>query len=162
MTSFDTVIEAFYRRIEKDKDFFLYIGLDGEASMALAHERAMGCLNEAVGMFILMCHPSIDLTDIAADQTGWNADLNATEIYLLAALTYRQYLQRDIAYLKTLSRDYTSTDLRVFSPSDARNSFAAMFRMVDTECTDLMDMYKSTDRTTGQYLTINYSSFDTE
>lgn len=162
MTSFDTVIEAFYRRIEKDKDFFLYIGLDGEASMALAHERAMGCLNEAVGMFILICHPSIDLTDIADDQTGWNADLNATEIYLLGALTYRQYLQRDIAYLKTLSRDYTSTDLRVFSPSDARNSFAAMFRMVDTECTDLMDMYKSTDRTTGQYLTINYSSFDIE
>ena len=77
MTSFDTVIDLFYRRIEKDKDFFLYIGLDGEASMALAHERAMGCLNEAVGMFGLMCHPSINLMD--TNETGWNFDLNYME-----------------------------------------------------------------------------------
>jgi len=158
MTSFETVIDMFFRRIEKDASYFLYIGIDADESMELARERAMGCLEEAVGMITMYCHPAIDFTDQSDD--GFNADLTPTEKLLVSALMYRQYLQRDIAYLKTLSRDYTATDLRVFSPSDARNSFMAMYRAVDDECEHLMDAYKNTDRATGRFLGIDFSFYD--
>lgn len=158
MTSFETVIEMFFRRIEKDASFFLYVGQTPDESMELATERAMGCLNEAVGMITMFCHPTIDFTD--QNEYGFNADLTATEKLLVSALMYRQYLQRDVAYLKTLSRDYTATDLRVFSPSDARNSFLALFRAVDEECEHLMDTYKNTDRETGAFIGIDFGAYD--
>jgi hypothetical protein len=155
MTSFETVIDMFFHRIEKDADFFLYIGKTPEESMALAKERAMGCLTEAVGMIETFCHPAIDFSDQTQD--GFNVDLTLREKLLVSALMYRQYLQRDVSYLKTLSRDYTATDLRVFSPSDARNSFLALYRTVCEECDQLMDAYRNMDRETGQYISIDFN-----
>lgn len=162
MTSYQTVIDMFYRRIEKDKEFFLYFNLSPDQSMALARERAMGYLDEALAEIILMCQPTVDFTDRDDAAAEFNFDLTATEKLLISALMYRQYLQRDISYLKTLSRDYTATDLRVFSPSEARATFMEMFTAVDAECDRLKDMYKNTDRESGKYIGIDFDAYDSE
>ena len=39
-TSFDYLFERFYRRIEKDEDFFNYYNVDIAEAVQLAHERA--------------------------------------------------------------------------------------------------------------------------
>ena len=46
-TPYSVLIERFYRRIEKDRDFFNYFEMsDGEA-LSLAKNRALGYLDEA-------------------------------------------------------------------------------------------------------------------
>lgn len=162
MTSYQTVIDMFYRRIEKDREFFLYVGLDGQQSMALARERAMGYLDESLAEIMLMCQPTVDFSDRDDAAAQFNFDLTPTEKLLISSLMYRQYLDRDISYLKTLSRDYTATDLRVFSPSEARDSFGKLYETVRAKCAELMDMYRNTDRGTGQYIGIDFDSYDTE
>lgn len=159
MTSYDTIIEMFFRRVEHDKKFFLYVGLTGDESMALARERSSGYLEEAVDLLILYGHPSVDFNNRDDAAQTFNFDLTATEKLLLSSLMYQQYLQRDIAYLKTLSVNYTATDLRVFDPSNARSTFMAMYRTIVGECNDLLDMYRNTSREDGSYLKIDFNLY---
>ena len=156
MTDFATVYDMFFRRIEKDKAFFLYIDTDKYESMDLARERARGLLDEAVGIITAFCRPKVDFTAQSSD--GFDEDLTPFEKLLISSLMYQQYLEREIAYIKNLSRDYTSTDLRVFSPSDARTSFLSLFETVKKECLNLMNEYVCTDRETGELIGVGYSS----
>lgn len=162
MTTYKSVIDAFLRRVEKDYKFFNYFGLDDDAAFALAVERARGYLEEATALVVMYGRPQINLQERDAEEHGFVADLTPQEIYLLSSLMYRQYLDRDIAYLKTLSVNYTSTDLRVFDPSNARKTFQDMYSAVCIECDRLLDIYKNTDRENGDYLGINFDAYDTE
>ena len=162
MTSYLSVIHMFYRRIEKDREFFLYVGLNDDQSMALARERANGFLDEAIATIIMECHPSVDFSDRDDAAAQFNFDLTYSEKYLLSSLMFRQYLERDFSYLKTLSRDYTATDLRVFSPSEARQSFMEIYNKVDAECEKLKDIYRNTNRVTGDFNGIDFTLYNSE
>lgn len=162
MTSYETLIDMFFRRVEKDKKFFLYVGLSEAGSMQLARDRAMGYMEEALAMMTLMCQPKVNFSDRDDIAAQFHFDLTATEKLLVSALMYRQYLQRDIGYLKTLSVNYTATDLRVFDPSNARSTFMTMYNAICAECDALMDMYKNTDRENGSYVGIDFDAYDVE
>lgn len=163
MTSYDVIIDMFFRRVEQDRKFFLYVGLSDDESMSLARERAIGYFEEAVGLLVLYGRPqAVDFSDRDDGAQAFNFDLTQTEKLLLSALMYQQYLQRDIAYLKTLSVNYTATDLRVFDPSNARSTFMAMYNTVVGECNSLLDMYRNTNRDDGSYLSINFGAYDSE
>ena len=47
-TSFEKIIAKFFRKIEKDRDFFAYYNVDFSEAMSLAREQANGYLLEAV------------------------------------------------------------------------------------------------------------------
>ena len=94
------------------------------------------------------------------EDAAFTADLTAQEVYILASLMYRQYLDRDIAYLATLSVNYTSTDLRVFDPSNARKTFAALYQSVCAECDRLVDTYRNTDRLKNVFAGIDFDQYD--
>ena len=47
-TTFDYLFNRFYKRIEKDEEFFNYYNVDVEEAIRLAHERAKGCLIDAL------------------------------------------------------------------------------------------------------------------
>lgn len=160
MTSFDTIIDMFMHRVEEDKRFFNYYGLTDQEALAFAYDRAAVYLDEAVALLLFKGHPQVDFTDVDTELKQFNFDLTAREKYLLASLMYLQHLDRSIAYLKTLSVNYTSTDLRVFDPSNARKTFMNMYNAVKAECDELLDLYKNTDRTDGDYLGINFAAFD--
>lgn len=162
MTSYSTVLNAFLRRVEKDAKFFNYFGLSDSEAMQLARERALGYMEESVASLMLNGLPQIDFSQRDEPLGAFVADLTAQEVYILSSLMYRQYLDRDIAYLSTLSVNYTSTDLRVFDPSNARKTFFTMYSAVCDECDRLLDTYRNTDRSNGAYLGIDFDQYDTE
>ena len=162
MTSYEVIYEMFFRRVEKDKKFFSYVGLTDAQAMQLARERANGYFEEALAVLTMKGRPSVDFTDRDRAAAQFNFDLTAQEKYIVSSLMYQQYLERDIAYLKTLSVNYTSTDLRVFDPSNARSTFMTMFNAIKGECEEMLDIYRNTDRTSGDFIGIDFESYDTE
>ena len=130
-TKYSTLIDSFLRRIEKDSDFFNYVNLSDEESLALATSRAGGYLEEALGKLSLECHPEVDFSDTDEDEStgevSFNFDLTIHEKYLIPSLMYESYLNREFAYLKTLNVNYTPTELRVFDPSNARSTFMEIY-----------------------------------
>lgn len=162
-TSSSTVINAFLLRVETDRKFFHYRDVCDDEGLEVAKFRAKNFLIEACGRIMLEGMPSVNFTPVTfsdGETLGWNFDLTSGEIYLLASLMYEQYMERDIATLKTLNVNFTGTELRVFDPSNARKTFLTMYEEVRARNAYLLDMYKNTDRLTGFYTSIDFSSLD--
>ena len=62
-TSFEKVINKFFRKIEKDREFFSYYNVSLEEAMQLAKEQANGYLLEAVEKLTDECVPDVDFFD---------------------------------------------------------------------------------------------------
>ena len=160
-TSINTPIELFLRRIEKDRDFFNYYNLLDFEALKLAKQRASYFLEEAIFRLILECEPSVDFTE--RDENGnFTFEWSAQEKLLIPSLMYEVYLSRDFAYLKTLDVNYTSSELKVFDPSNARATFLNIYEKVQKENEHLIDKYKNTNRDEGGYKTVDFSLYDFE
>lgn len=162
MTSFEILIDRFFHRIEEDRDFFNYFQLSDADAMELATERAESLLYEAVSIIALKTTTSVDFYNYDKENKTFNFDLNNNEIMLISSFMYQQYLERDIAKLKVLSVNYTSSNLKVFDPSNARSTFKALYDGVCEQNILLLDEYNNKDRDTNQFLTIDYSSYEEE
>lgn len=161
-TSKQVPIQAFLRRIEKDKDFFTYFHYDAEQAMQLAIQRAEGLLEDAINRIIIECSPTVDFTDINPNTGEFNFDWTAREKILVPSLMFEYYLEKDIALLKIKEVNYTDTYLKVFDPSNARTSFMDMYKDVKSRNEILLDIYKNTDRITGEYKTVDFDLYDAE
>lgn len=159
-TPFSVPINAFLKRIEKDRDFFNYFTLDDEDSMNLAIQRAENFLMEAIQRVMMECQPQVDFTDYNEETREFNFDWTPQEKILIPSLMYEAYLNRDMAYLKTMNVNFTSTDFRVFDPSNARDTYMDMVKYVHSQNEVLMDIYRNTDRLSGAYKTINFGLYD--
>lgn len=159
-TPYSVPIQAFFRKVEEDQKFFNYVNLDDEESMRLAHDRAKSYLIESIDRLISEGKPSIDFTDRSDEDEIFNFSLTAEERLILPSLMYEFYLERDIAYLKTLSVNYAPSSVKVFDPSNARSTFRDIYNDVQTRNKELLNNYKDTDRETGQYKSVNFSSYD--
>ncbi|WP_206459445.1 hypothetical protein [Anaerovorax sp. IOR16] len=159
-TPYKIPIEAFLRRIEKDRDFFNYINLTPEQSLEIAKERAKGYLKEAIGKLTLCCAPDINFYDYDDISEIFNNDWTGQEIFLISSLMYEMHLDRDIAKLKCLNVNFTSSDLKVFDPSNARSTFMEMYKDVCEKNGKLLDEYSNRDRITGKLKGINYPLYD--
>lgn len=157
MTPFELPIDRFFHRIEEDREFFQYFNLSDTAAFQLAQMRAKNYLFDAIDRFILDGMPSIDLTDYDEAAAEFRVDLTSREIFILSSLMYEFYLEKDIARLKTYNVNFTSTELKVFDPSNARSTFQALLDGVRAKNDRLLDQYRSTDRESGQYREIDYS-----
>lgn len=156
-TPYTVPIELFFKKVEKDVRFFNYFGLDDYRAMRLAEERAKTYLSEAVGRLMLECSPSVDFTDVDGEAETFNFDLTTSEKLLLSSLMYEYYLERDIAYLRLQNVNYVSTELRVFDPSNARNSFMEMYESVCNRNKELLEEYRNRDRLTGAFIGVDYT-----
>lgn len=157
-TSLMVPIDRFLRRIEEDRDFFMYFSLSEAEAMMLAKKRARNYLDNAIDRLMLDGKPSIDISAIDEAAFTFNETLTRTEVFLLSSLMYEYYLEKDISRLKTLSVNYTGTELRVFDPSNARATFQNLYENVQKENRSLLDMYRSTDRYTGSFVSVNESA----
>lgn len=159
-TAYSVFIDAFLSRIERDMDFFSYFVMSEQEALDLAKERARIYLHEAFSRIMLECQPSVNFFDYSDASGTLNFEATGVEVLLVSMLMYESYLSRDIAKIKLRSVDYTSTDLRVFDPSNGRTSFLAIYEGVKKENAELIDMYKNTYRDTNKYIGIDYSSYD--
>ncbi|WP_373266749.1 hypothetical protein [Hungatella hathewayi] len=62
-TSFKYLFERFYRRIEKDEDFFNYYNVSMSEAIQLAHDRAKGCLIDALDILSSTSNLQVDFSD---------------------------------------------------------------------------------------------------
>lgn len=163
MTPCSDLITSFFARIEKDRDFFDYYNIiDEDEIMEIARTRATNYLHEAIGRVIIDTTPSIGfkITTNENNESFFEDDLTEQEKFILVSLMYEYYLSRDISYLKILDVNYTSSDLQVYDPSNARRTFMEMYQEVCTQNKTLLDRYKNTDRLTGKFKTINFDLYD--
>lgn len=165
-TAWSDINNVFFDLIEEDAGFFHYYNATDKESYALAVQRANSMLRDAAIRASLECDSGTLFSDFFCDEETeemyFTADLTPSEIDLLANLQYEAYLKRDVAKLRVFSHQYTPSDLQVFSPSNDRKTFMAMYEQVKEENRVRLDRYKSRDRLTGEVRAINYSSYDTE
>lgn len=160
MTSFNILIDRFFHRIETDRGFFNYFNLTDNEAMELANQRAEALLYEAIDLLSLRTTHDINFADINYKNKCFNFDLTDKEIMLVSSFMYQQYLERDIAKLKVLSVNYTSSNLKVFDPSNARSTFKELYEKVCANNDLLLDEYNNKDRETNQFIRIDYGSYE--
>ncbi len=159
-TPFQKPIDVFLGKIEKDIDFFRYIGLSDSDAAELAVKRSKAILLQTNAMMKLRCKSEVDFTDIDEQADEYNVTLNESEIYLIGSMMYELYLQKDIAKIKLDNVNYTANELRVFDPSNARSTFQSIYKNIVEENKLLLSEYRDTDRKTGKYIGIDYASYE--
>ena len=160
-TPYSIPIEAFFRRIEKDRKFFNYINMSETESLNIAKERAKGYLGEAIGILTLRCTPDVDFDDYDDVLETINVDCTKKEILIISSLMYQMYMDRDISILKCFDVNFTPSDLKVFDPSNARSTFKELYEMVCDKNDRLIDEYENKDRLTGERKGIDYDTYAT-
>ena len=158
-TAFSVPIEAFFLRVEADRSFFNYLNLTDVQALELATQRATGYLHEACAKILFEAPSGSDFSNYDDEAETFGFDLTKREIFLLASLMYEMYMSRDIAKIKCLSRDYTSKDLRVFDPSNARKTFLDLYASVCDQNQALLETYRDTD-SSGQWKLIDFAGLD--
>lgn len=158
-TSFEKVINKFFRKIEKDREFFSYYNVSLEDAMQLAKEQANGYLLEAVEKLTDECVPDIDFFDYDEELQVFNFKLTEKEIGLLTDLMREVYFERDFVTLKAFKIAMTPSDLNQFSPASERKTFTDMVNGIKSENVGKISQYASVDRVTGKKKLINYSQY---
>lgn len=163
MVTFETLYEAFFDKIEKDKDFFSYNNVLVEDALSIAKMRSQRYLKEALSTIALKCTPDKcgkNFVDFDEESENLNYDLTYIEIDMIASMMYEKYLFREFSKLKAQANRFTTKDFNVFSPANERNSFVAMYEIIKRENEVLIDNYKSIDHLTGNALSLDYSSIE--
>lgn len=156
-TSFDTVIEKFLFRVEKDRNFFNYYKTSNSESLEIVKNRALNYLTEAISRFKLKSNISYNILEFNDAKTGFISELTDEEIYIIVNLMYEIHLQRDVMLLKVMTERYAPSDLTVFSPANERNSFLNMVESVKVENISLLDTYDVRNRLSGTHNLLNYT-----
>lgn len=159
-TSFEKIINKFFRKIEKDREFFSYYNVSLEDAMQLAKEQANGYLLEAVEKLTDECVPDIDFFDYDEELQVFNFKLTEKEIGLLTDLMREVYFERDFVTLKAFKIAMTPSDLNQFSPASERKTFTDMVNGIKSENVGKISQYASVDRVTGKKKLINYSQYN--
>lgn len=159
-TSFEKIINKFFRKIEKDREFFSYYNVSLEEAMQLAKEQANGYLLEAVEKLTDECVPDVDFFDYDEELQVFNFKLTEKEIGLLTDLMREVYFERDFVTLKAFKIAMTPSDLNQFSPASERKTFTDMVNGIKSENVGKISQYASVDRVTGKKKLINYSQYN--
>jgi len=164
MTAFNDVVQAFYHYIENDVDFFEYFELDEEQSMAVAKQRAMVLLGEAISYIkrkLIIENVFSKVEKVVEDgeeevitYMAFTETLTDVEINLLVKAMFLMYLNRDITVLRTFHGVMTSSDLNMYSPANERKTFMAMVQQYEENLKIEISEYSMLDRETGQYIQI--------
>lgn len=159
-TSFDYLFERFYRRIEKDEDFFNYYNVDIAEAIQLAHDRAKGCLIDALDRLSSTGNLQVDFSDYDEEVEMLGFKTTNKENRLIVDLMFQVYMERDLPLLHAFKINFTPSDLSVFSPANERNSYEAFIARLDKNNEIALDDYKNRDRENGKLKnTINYSAY---
>lgn len=159
-TTFDYLFNRFYKRIEKDEEFFNYYNVDIEEAVQLAHERAKGCLIDALDRLSSTSNLQVDFSDYDEEIEELGFKTISKENKLIVDLMFQVYMERDLPLLHAFKINFTPSDLTVFSPANERNSYEAFIARLDNDNEIALDDYKSRDRETGKLKnTIKYTDY---
>ena len=159
-TSFDTILEHFYNRIEKDEKFFNYYNVDINDAKIIATQRATNYLIESLNDLSSLSNIEVDFSDYDEEIRSINFKLVPKEINLLVEMMFLKYMKRDEALLHAMELNFTPSDLSVFSPANERNSYKNFIKELSQSVEVQIDDYKNRDRKTNALKQfINYSEY---
>lgn len=159
-TTFDYLFNRFYKRIEKDEEFFNYYNVDVEEAIQLAHERAKGCLIDALDRLSSTSNLQVDFSNYDEEIEELGFKTTNKENKLIVDLMFQVYMERDLPLLHAFKINFTPSDLTVFSPANERNSYEAFIARLDNDNEIALDDYKNRDRETGKLKnTIKYTDY---
>lgn len=159
-TTFDYLFNRFYKRIEKDEEFFNYYSVDVEEAIRLAHERAKGCLIDALDRLSFTSNLQVDFSDYDEEIEELGFKTTNKENKLIVDLMFQVYMERDLPLLHAFKINFTPSDLTVFSPANERNSYESFIKRLNDDNEIALDNYKSRDRKSGKLKnTIKYSDY---
>lgn len=160
-TTFDLMRNRFYKRIEKDKDFFTHYNVTVEEAIQLAETQANGYIIDAIDKLTDIYTPKdVDFYDFNDTLEVFNFDLTKKEIGLLVGLMYEVYFERDLVLLKAFKIAMTPSDLNQFSPASERKTFTDMVESIKQDNIVKIDNYASVDRITGERKIIDHSKYE--
>lgn len=159
-TTFVYLFNRFYKRIEKDEEFFNYYNVDVEEAIQLAHERAKGCLIDALDRLSSTSNLQVDFSNYDEEIEELGFKTTNKENKLIVDLMFQVYMERDLPLLHAFKINFTPSDLTVFSPANERNSYEAFIARLDNDNEIALDDYKNRDRETGKLKnTIKYTDY---
>ena len=159
-TTFDYLFNRFYKRIEKDEEFFNYYNVNVEEAIQLAHERAKGCLIDALDRLSSTSNLQVDFSDYDEEIEELGFKTTNKENKLIVDLMFQVYMERDLPLLHAFKINFAPSDLTLFSPANERNSYEAFIARLNKDNEIALDDYKSRDRETGKLKnTIKYSKY---
>lgn len=159
-TSFDTILEHFYNRIEKDEKFFNYYNVDINDAKIIATQRATNYLIESLNDLSSLSNIEVDFSDYDEEIRSINFKLVPKEINILVEMMFLKYMKRDEALLHAMELNFTPSDLSVFSPANERNSYKNFIKELSQSVEVQIDDYKNRDRKTNALKQfINYSEY---
>lgn len=164
MTSFDEIFKRTLHKIEKDADFFSYYNVESQSEVEnLIREQLVSYLPDSLDKIYERGTPQIDLYgSLDLELQEFTIDLTQREIGLISSLMFLVYLERQESLLGAFKLRLSPSDLSTFSPANERNSFLSMVKDVRHECDVALSRYFSTDRLTGEHLTIQHDLYDYE
>lgn len=156
-TPFNSLIQKFFHKIEKDRDFFSYYNVTLDEAMELAKSQSINYLYEAIERLVDECTPDVDFFDYNEDIAEFNFDLTKKEQGIMSDLMREVYFDRDLSLLKAFKISLTPSDLNQFSPAAERKTFTDMLKEIKNENAVKISQYASVDRLTGKKKLIDYS-----
>lgn len=159
-TTFDTILNKFYDRIEKDENFFNYYNVSVEEAIKIASQRATNYLTETLDDLSALNGLQVDMLDYDVELMAMNFELVPKEIRLIVDMMFLKYMKRDETLLHAMEINFVPSDLSVFSPANERKSYAAFIDNLTTKIESRVDDYISRDRITNALKqTIDYSIY---
>lgn len=159
-TSFQTLFQRFYDRLETDEDFFGYYNVDQTEALEIAHLRAKNHLMDALDRLSCVDGLEVDFGDYSEEVETLNFKTLGKENKLITEMMFVDYMKRDVPLLHAFKLNFSPSDLTVFPPSEERNSYMRLIERLEHEIELMMDDYKSRDRKTGKLKqAINYSAY---
>lgn len=159
-TEFETILDKFYDRIEKDENFFEYYNVDIEEAKEIAKIRAKHYLCEALDKLSCLPDLEVDFSDYDSDSEVINEKLYPKEILLIVEIMFLIYMKRDESLLHAMEINFTPSDLSVFSPANERTSYRNFISKLEHDIDIRIDDYRNRDRRTNALKhTIDYSQY---
>ena len=159
-TNFNTILNRFYNRIEKDEDFFNYYNVNINEAVQIATLRATNYLVESLDDLSTVSNLEVDFSDYDEEVQRINFKLLPKEINLIVEMMFLKYMKRDEVLLHAMEINFTPSDLSVFSPANERTSYRNFINDLSRNIEIKIDDYKNRDRKTNALKqTINYSDY---
>lgn len=159
-TEFETILNKFYNRIEKDEDFFNYYNITTQEAENIAKQRAVNYLVESLDDLSTLGNLQVDFSDYDEEIEEINFELLPKEINLISEMMFLKYMKRDEALLHAMEINFTPSDLNVITPSSERTSYRNFIKELSEKIDRKIDDYKNRDRYTNALKqTINYSDY---
>lgn len=160
ITTFYTILNKFYDRIEKDEKFFNYYNVNVVEAISIARNRAINYLVESLDEMSLIGNLQVDFSDYDIEVQEINFKLTPKEKLILVEMMFLKYMKRDEVLLHAMEINFTPSDLNVFSPANERTSYRNFIFDLNHKLEIQIDDYKNRDRLTGALKqTINYSDY---